>query len=151
MCGKQLGDNAVGGGARQLPPHSPADLARWNAACDDAVDLINDGKYDEALASLRRVLAPMEGAMGKEAEELLEPLGIIGDALIRSGRLDDAYNVMIRSMTLCEKHHGEEGMKTCRLRTDMGEPQFRFPSPPSFLPSPFVLPPLLCHQVISLT
>ena len=86
----------------------------------DAIDLINDDKYDEALASSRRVLSSMEGAMGKEAEELLYPLRVIGGTLIRSGRLDDAYNVMMRSMTLCEKHHGEEGMETCQLRTDMG-------------------------------
>ena len=123
MCGKPVATFS-GGGARPLPPHSPADLARWNVACDTAADLINAGKYDEALASSQRVLASMEGAMGKEAEELLYPLKLIGSALIRSGRLDDAYNVMIRSMTLCEKHHGEDGMKTCRLRTDMGALRF---------------------------
>ena len=110
----------MGGGARPLSPHSPADLARWNAACDDALHLNNAGKYDEALALSRCVLASMEGAMGKEAEELLYPLRVIGDALRRSGCLDDAYNVMMRSMSLCEKHHGEEGMVTCELRTDMG-------------------------------
>ena len=128
------------GGAGPLSPHSPADLARWNAACDDAVHLINAGKYEEALASSRRVLASMEGAIGKEAEELLYPLRVIGDALRRSGRLDDAYNVMIRSMTLSEKHHGEEGLETCRLRTDMGETRFSFKplTPP---PSPFYLLP----------
>ena len=124
MCGKPV-DNSAGGGTRPLPPHSPADLARWNAACDAAVYLIRAGKYEEALASLRRVLSSMEGAMGKEAEQLLYPLEVIGSALSRSGRLDDAYNVMMRSMTLCEKHHGEEGMMTCRLRTDMGALHFR--------------------------
>ena len=113
-------DNSTGGGARPLPPHSPADLARRRAACDDAIDLVNAGKYAEALASSRRVLASVEGAMGKEAVELIYPLEVIGYALTRSGRLDDAYNLMMRSMTLSEKHHGEEGMETCELRTDMG-------------------------------
>ena len=68
--------------------------------------------------------------MGKEAEELIYPLEVIGSALTCSGRLDDAYNVMMRSMTLCEKHHGEEGMETCRLRSNMGTVQFQLNSSP---------------------
>ena len=132
----------MGGGAIVPPPPSPADFERWQAACDAAIDLSSAGKYVEALALSRRALASMEGAMGKEAEELLYPLEVIGDALFRSDHLDDAYSIMMRSILLCEKHHGEEGMRTCYLRTDIGEP--RFQSKSVSLPLPLPLPrPLL--------
>ena len=67
-------------------------------------------------------MAEVEGALGKEAEELLEPLRLLASSHRRAGRLDDAYTVMMRAMTLCEKHHGEEGLVTCKMRILMGEP-----------------------------
>ena len=51
---------------------------------------------------------------------------------------------MMRAMTLSEKHHGEEGLMTCRLRSVMGELLLTFCLSPSFPPlasPPLVLPP----------
>ena len=60
-------------------------------------------------------------ALGPKAEELVNPLGIISDAHCRLGNLADSYTVMLRAMTICEKHHGEEGLVTCQLRSRLGE------------------------------
>ena len=105
-----------GGGIAPQPQaaDTPADRARWQAACNSIDILIGECEFEKATVDLERLLASMEGALGKEAEELLRPLELRAKALLRSGRLDDAYNVMMRSMTLCEKHHGEEGLMTCR-------------------------------------
>ena len=70
---------------------------------------------------MERQVAEIDGAMGKEAEELLPSLKLLADTFMRAGFLDDAYNVMMRAMVLSEKHHGEEGLVTCGLRTTMGE------------------------------
>ena len=86
-----------------------------------AVDLANSGKYSEASTSLKSVVAEVEAELGREAEDLVNPLRLLATSLERAGRLDDAYNVMMRAMELCEKHHGEEGLVTCQMRTTMGE------------------------------
>ena len=70
---------------------------------------------------MERLVVEIEGVLGKEAVELLDPLRTLAGALLRAGLLDDAYNVMMRAMVLSEKHHGEEGLVTCELRTVMGE------------------------------
>ena len=114
-------------GAAQLQPRPPArvtaaDRARWKTICSATADNIGAGKYAEARTSMASVVAEVEGALGKEAEELLAPLRLLASSHRRAGRLDDAYTVMMRAMTLCEKHHGEEGLATCKMRTEMGEP-----------------------------
>ena len=71
---------------------------------------------------MARLVAEIESSeLGRESEELLDPLRLLADSLVDAGLLDDAYNVMMRAMVLCEKHHGEEGMATCQTRTIMGE------------------------------
>ena len=116
--------------------------------------MLNAGRYSEARTSFKRSVAEIEGALGIEAEELLEPLRLLADTFRRAGLLDDAYNVMMRAMTLSEKHHGEEGLVTCRLRTVMGELRHvSFPSlsPAVLLPaiSSLVSAMLLCRASIS--
>ena len=96
-------------------------MARWDAQNRAAANLTNSGRYAEAISSLDRLVSEMEWALGKEAEELLDPLRTLAASFERSGRLDDAYNVMMRAMVLSEKHHGEEGRVTCILRSTMGE------------------------------
>ena len=90
--------------------------------CDAAVRLINAGKRSEACSSMERVVDEVELAAGKESEALLEPLRVLASAHRAAGHLDDAYSVMMRAMMLSEKHHGEEGLVTCEMRTVMGEP-----------------------------
>ena len=70
---------------------------------------------------MERVVAEVEGALGREAEELVEPLRTLAASLHRAGHLDNAYTVMMRALTLCEKHHGVEGLVTCRMRSVMSE------------------------------
>ena len=113
-------------GARLLPQPprrvTAADRARWNKQMVAAADLINAGKYADARSSVARLVAEIESSeLGRESEELLQPLDLLADSLRRAGLHDDAYNVMMRAMVLCEKHHGEEGLVTCQLRTTMGE------------------------------
>ena len=79
------------------------------------------GKLAVARASGVRLVASIEGALGPEAEELLEPLSVIGQSTLHSGELADSYTVMLRTLTISEKHHGEEGLVTCRHRTQIGE------------------------------
>ena len=55
-----------------------------------------------------------------EAEELLNPLGVICYVTRCAGHLDDSYTVSLRALTICEKHFGEEGMPTCILRSKLG-------------------------------
>ena len=55
-----------------------------------------------------------------EAEELLNPLGVICYVTRCAGHLDDSYTVSLRALTISEKHFGEEGMPTCALRSKMG-------------------------------
>ena len=62
----------------------------------------------------------MEGALGPEAEELLGPLDVLSAVTRRSGQLADSYTVMLRALNVSEKHHGEEGMMTCKLRSNIG-------------------------------
>ena len=97
-----------------------ADRARWDALGRAACDLTNAGHYALA-ASIERLVAEVEGALGREAEELVAPLRLLAISLQRAGHLNDAYTVMMRALTLCEEHHGEEGLETCELRTVMGE------------------------------
>ena len=109
--------------------------AGWQAAAQAACDLAYSGKYAEARASAERLLVTIEEALGPEAEELLVPLEVLNyttrRALLvplevlnyttrRAGQLDDSYTIMLRTLNISEKHHGEEGMVTCRLRTDIG-------------------------------
>ena len=128
MCRQpQEGGGEGGSGAAQLQPRPPkrvteADRSRWKELCSAAANNIDAGRYTEARTSMERVVAEVEGALGKEAEELLEPLRLLASSHRRAGRLDDAYTGMLRAMTLCEKHHGEEGLATCRMRASMGEP-----------------------------
>ena len=126
MC-RQLQEGGEEVGAAQLQPRpsrqvAAADRSRWKALCSAAVNNISAGKYAVACTSLERVVAEVEGAFSKEAEELLEPLRLLAFSHRRAGHFDDAYTVMMRAMTLCEKHHGEEGLVTCNMRALMGEP-----------------------------
>ena len=98
-----------------------ADHASWFAFVNEAIDLVNAGRLKEALASLRRLLPSIEAALGPDARELIDPLGVISEAHRRLGNLADSYTVMLRAMTICEKHHGEEGMATCNIRSNLGE------------------------------
>ena len=107
-------------------PHPPrpvteTDRARWLVLQKVAADLANSGIYSEASTSLKSVVAEVEAALGMESEELVNPLRLLAESHKRAGLLDDAYNVMMRAMVLCEKRHGEEGLMTCQLRTVMGE------------------------------
>ena len=60
------------------------------------------------------------------AEEEPKPVvKTVAERMDYSGRpfgymMPDSYTVMLRAMTVCEKHHGEEGMATCQLRTKLG-------------------------------
>ena len=78
------------------------------------------GKHSEARISAERLVASVEGAAGKEAEELINPLFVLVQATRRLGQLDDSYTVMLRALTICEKYHGEEGMATCQMRSELG-------------------------------
>ena len=99
-----------------------AHRAHWSAVCNAACDLNNTGRYAESRTSMVRLVAEIEGALlDKEAEELVDSLRIMAYATTASGNLHDSYNIMMRAMVLCEKHHGEEGLMTCHLRTTMGE------------------------------
>ena len=123
-CGKPQ-EGGEGGGA-QLQPRprvvTAADRARWLSTCQAARDLSNTGKYAESRTSMVRLMAEIEGALlDKDAKELVEPLRKMAYAATASGQLDDAYNIMMRAMVLCEKLHGEEGLQTCQMRTTMGE------------------------------
>ena len=84
------------------------------------MDLSNAGKYAEARASVVLLLKTMEGALGPEAEELLPPLDVLSYVTRRSGQLADSYTIMLRTLNISEKHHGEEGMYTCHLRSKIG-------------------------------
>ena len=123
VCGKPQ----EGGEGAQLLPQPPrrvtaADRARWGKQIHAAADLGNAGRYAEVRSSMERMVAEIEsGELGREAKELLPPLELLACSLQRAGLLDDAYNVMMRAMLLCEKLHGEEGLATCRIRTIMGE------------------------------
>ena len=110
---------------------SPAVRAEWDAAADAAFALANAGKYAEARASAERLLATIEKALGPEAEELLGPLDALSFVTRRAGQLDDSYTIMLRTLNISEKHHGEEGLVTCQLRTQIGEftEPFCFSSP----------------------
>ena len=85
-----------------------------------ACDLGNAGKYAEARASIERLIKTIEGALGPEAEELLPPLDVLSFVTRGSGQLADSYTIMLRTLNISEKHHGEEGMTTCVLRTKIG-------------------------------
>ena len=50
----------------------------------------------------------------------MDPLNIISDANRRLGQLADSYTAVLRALTICEKHHSEEGKKTCQLRSQTG-------------------------------
>ena len=120
MCCKPQGGGGEVGGAQPQPiPRAVAasDCARWKALCRAAIDLSNAGKYAEARSSVEHVVAEVVGALGKEAEELVEPLRVLAMAHLTSSHHGDACNVMMRAMTLSEKHHGEEGLDTCELRS----------------------------------
>ena len=104
------------------PPRvTAADRARWQGLCDTAAVQGDSGRYAEGRASMERLVGEIERVLGKEAEELVEPLKIIAACFRASGHLADSYTVMMRTLTLCEKHHGEDGYDTCLLRTTMGE------------------------------
>ena len=105
-----------------LPRVSAADFVRWSAAYAAARRLIDSGRFTEARSSIQRLLPAIESALGPEAEELVTPLQLICSANRRLGQLADSYTIMLRALTICEKHHGEEGMRTCMLRSDVGEP-----------------------------
>ena len=70
---------------------------------------------------MRRLVPAIEAVVGPGARELLNPLDTISVSYRRIGNLADFYTVMLRAMTVCEKHHGEEGIPTCRLRSKLGE------------------------------
>ena len=55
-----------------------------------------------------------------EAEELIDPLFLLVQTTLRRGQLDDPYTIMLRALTICEKHHGEEGLETCQMRAEVG-------------------------------
>ena len=99
---------------------SAAVQAGWDAAGQAACDLLHAGKFAEARASTEQLVATIEGVLGLEAEELLEPLGLLSDVTRRAGQLADSYTIMLRTLNISEKHHGEEGMYTCRLRSTIG-------------------------------
>ena len=94
--------------------------AGWDAATDAVIDLGNSGKYAEARTSVERLIKTLEGSLGPEAEELLGPLEVLSYATCSAGQLADSYTIMLRTLNISEKHHGEEGMRTCHLRTKIG-------------------------------
>ena len=134
MCNKQ---GESGGGASPIPPARralAAQLAGWKSDYNAALVIGRAGKPAEARASGERLLAAIEGVLGPEAEELLMPLDVIGQATRRAGHLADSYTVMLRTLTVSEKHHGEEGLFTCQLRTQIGMSRIieHPPIPPPF-------------------
>ena len=118
VCCLQAG--GVGAAALALfqPPPSRRQISAAFAASDAHG---RAGRHAEALATLKTVLASMEGAFGMDAVELLVPLTGIAQSYRFLGELSDSYTVVLRALTICEKHHGEEGMMTCELRSHMGE------------------------------
>ena len=72
---------------------------------------------------MERVVREMEAApsLGKEAEALIDPLFVLVQSTIRAGHLADSYTIMLRALNISEAHHGEEGMRTCMLRSELGE------------------------------
>ena len=112
---------------------STAVRAGWWAVSQAALDLANAGKFAESRASAERLLATIEGVLGPEAEDLLGPLDVLSFVTRRAGQLDDSYTIMLRTLNISEKHHGEEGMYTCHLRSKIGvfTAPFDFSSPPS--------------------
>ena len=99
---------------------SAAVRAGWVATAKAANDLGHAGQYAEARACAERLLASIEGVLGLEAEELLAPLQVLSAVTRRAGHLDDSYTIMLRTLNISEKHHGEEGLMTCHLRTKIG-------------------------------
>ena len=97
---------------------SAAVQAGWDAAGQAACDLANAGKFAEARASTERLIATIEGALSPEAVELLAPLGLLSDVTCRAGQLADSYTIMLRTLNISEKHHGEDGLMTCLLSKD---------------------------------
>ena len=88
VCGKpQEGGGGAGTQLQAQPPRpvTVADKARWDARGCAAADLMNAGRYAEARSSMERQVAEREGAMGKEAEELLPPLRLLADTFMRAG------------------------------------------------------------------
>ena len=53
----------------------------------------------------------IEAMLGPEAEELVIPLQVICRANCRPGQLADFYTVMLRALTICEKHLGRRGKR----------------------------------------
>ena len=70
---------------------------------------MNSGKDTQARTSLELLVAEVDGALGREAEELVRPLRLLASSLRRARLIDDAYTVMMRALTLCEEHHGRRG------------------------------------------
>ena len=137
-CNKQ---GEGGAGRKALPPPvSAATFARWRAACEAALDLVWAGRYAEARSSAGRVLSEMEGALGTEVEELLGPLGVIGHAAMQAGELGDSYTIMLRTLTISEKHFGEEGLVTCHYRSQIGATRRAAGFSSTFLPIGYIAP-----------
>ena len=105
-------------------PHPPrvtaATRARWVVELSAAVAHASRGRYAEARSLMERLAVEIEKALGPDTEELLEPLSVIGHATREAGLLADSFTVMLRTLTISEKHHGEEGLVTCRHRTQIG-------------------------------
>ena len=99
---------------------SAAVRAGWIASSNAANALGNAGKYAEARTSAECLLKTIEGALGPEAEELLDPLDVLSVVTRKAGQLADSYTIMLRTLNISEKHHGEEGMRTCLLRSKIG-------------------------------
>ena len=122
VCKPQAGEGTVAVVQPRPRKVSAAVRAGWDAATDAAIDLGNSGKYAEARTSAERLLKTIEGVLGPEAEELLDPLDVLSYVTRGSGQLADSYTIMLRALNVSEKHHGEEGMATCRLRSKIGAP-----------------------------
>ena len=126
MCKPQAGEGTVAVVQPRPRKVSAAVRAGWDAATDAAIDLGNSGKYAEARTSAERLIKTIEGALGPEAEELLDPLHVLSFVTRSSGQLANSYTIMLRALNVSEKHHGEEGMRTCVLRSEIGAFEVRF-------------------------
>ena len=79
------------------------------------------GRCAEARTSMERLSVEIEKALGPEAVELLEPLDLIAQVTRLSGQLPTPIQSCCAPSQSARSTNGEEGMVTCRHRTQIGE------------------------------
>jgi tetratricopeptide (TPR) repeat protein len=83
--------------------------------------LLNEGKYDEALALQRRALAIREKTLGAEDPLLAECLHDIGATLSRQVKCEEALGYMRRALAIREKSQGPDHPDVAWTLSGIGE------------------------------